>query len=483
MFKKFTSALSSGLDKVVDYSQAQILVALTKRYPDIGEVQELLALISNESNEAIEGPEGADEEDVVDDGKWRPILLTVGLLYKLQKIQDSGENWYNDPAVFVQDGDHEINLLAVFGFYWHLLVEVSGLIKSSDVDHSAENCQDLLKEALNVKLGGHSIETLLAHATDSSSVADHCPDFALLLDRTRKLIVINICGTRMIPAPKMSDVFMDLHATAIDCLHGKAHGGMAIGAKNIMIKIKDLLQEAVDNNPDFGILVTGYSLGAGISQLVAMDLLQERPNVRCISYGAPLIFAPDIDNPEPDNDAGQHLYTVVCNHDGLASASVCTVTRLVAQVKAIDKLQLRKRDMIKLMMSSVAAEDGTDMKEEDDSDGDEDYDKEKLSHKAKVPLTPDWERINEAVTNVEMDSDITKLTHPSKNIFVFKRRTSGEVITRHFQDGAYHFADNLRLRGAMFSHHMPWSYNSLFQGYALDQTTVSQDLIATVLKY
>ena len=61
-----------------------------------------------------------------------------------------------------------------------------------------------------------------------------------------------------------------------------------------------------------GILVTGYSLGAGISQLVAMDLLRERPNVRCISYGAPLIFAPDIDNPEPDNDAGQHLYTVVC---------------------------------------------------------------------------------------------------------------------------------------------------------------------------
>ena len=63
----------------------------------------------------------------------------------------------------------------------------------------------------------------------------------------------------------------------------------------------------------------------------------------------------------------------MCNHDGLASASVCTVTRLVAQVKAIDKLQLRKRDMIKLIMSSVAAEDGTDMKEEDDSDDDEDY--------------------------------------------------------------------------------------------------------------
>ena len=56
--------------------------------------------------------------------------------------------------------------------------------------------------------------------------------------------------------------------------------------------------------------MTGYSLGAGICQLVAMDLLQERPNVRCISYGAPLIFAPDSENPDP-HSAGQHLYTVV----------------------------------------------------------------------------------------------------------------------------------------------------------------------------
>ena len=38
------------------------------------------------------------------------------------------------------------------------------------------------------------------------------------------------------------------------------------------------------------------------------------------------------------------------------------------------------------------------MKEEDDSEDDEDYDKEKLSHKAKVPLTPEWESINEVST-------------------------------------------------------------------------------------
>ena len=45
---------------------------------------------------------------------------------------------------------------------------------------------------------------------------------------------------------------MDLHATAIDFAGGKAHAGMAIGARNILDRIKDLLQEAVDNNPDYG---------------------------------------------------------------------------------------------------------------------------------------------------------------------------------------------------------------------------------------
>ena len=45
---------------------------------------------------------------------------------------------------------------------------------------------------------------------------------------------------------------MDLHASAIDFCGGKAHAGMAIGGRNILDKIKDLLQEAIDNNPDYG---------------------------------------------------------------------------------------------------------------------------------------------------------------------------------------------------------------------------------------
>ena len=50
-------------------------------------------------------------------------------------------------------------------------------------------------------------------------------------------VLVVICGTRMIPTPKMKDVFMDLHADAEPFLDGVAHRGMARGAKNILGKI------------------------------------------------------------------------------------------------------------------------------------------------------------------------------------------------------------------------------------------------------
>ena len=35
----------------------------------------------------------------------------------------------------------EIELLSVFGFYWHLLLEVATVLRSAEIDHAAENFQ------------------------------------------------------------------------------------------------------------------------------------------------------------------------------------------------------------------------------------------------------------------------------------------------------------------------------------------------------
>jgi len=477
MFAKLTKCLSTGISNFADFSQTQLLRALSKKYPDFLEVLEVL--------ESIDGPPQNEDEvespDNQTDGRWRPMVLTIGLLYKLQKIEDSREgHWYNSPEIFVRNDDEEAEMLNVFGFYWHLILKVAGVLRSAEADHSPEG-QDQIKSMLQEAFNPDEIEALIANATDNQVVEEHCPDFALLLDHTHKLIVINICGTRMIPAPKMSDVFMDLYAKAEPFLNGVAHQGMAIGANNILEKCSSQLNEAADRYPEYGVLVTGYSLGAGICQLVAMKLMQEgSSNVRCISYGAPLVYAGD----DQDQNPGKNLFSVVCSHDGLASTSLSTVSKLMAQVRAVDRLQYRKRDMIKLLMQKIETDEGTEMKEEDDSEDDEDFDKDKLSGKPKITLSEDWQRIYDAIQDAQADEGVIKLKHPAKNILVFKRRTTGEVVTRYFQDDCVqHFAESLRLRGAMFNHHMPWSYKSLFAGFGEDTSAVPLEMVQKVLRF
>ena len=42
MLKKLTSCVSHGFEKIVDFSQNQMFELLSKRYPDINEVLEVL---------------------------------------------------------------------------------------------------------------------------------------------------------------------------------------------------------------------------------------------------------------------------------------------------------------------------------------------------------------------------------------------------------------------------------------------------------
>ncbi len=69
----------------------------------------------------------------------------------------------------------------------------------------------------------------------------------------------------------------------------------------------------------------------------------------------------------------------------------------------------------------------------------------------------------------------TQLCHPAGQVFIFKRRES-DVITRRLTDAAP-LSVNLRLRGAMFSHHMPWGYNALFDGFGQSQAAVDLSVL------
>lgn len=276
----------------------------------------------------------------------------------------------------------------------------------------------------------------------------------------------------MIPAPKLKDVFMDLYADSVPFLHGEGHQGMVIGGQNILRLTMNKIIATLHANPGYNFMVIGYSLGAGICQMVALDLTEgaykdmipAETDVRCISFGAPPVFRSDnVDHKSPN------IFSVVYNNDGLASASVASVMKLLMQIRAVNQLQLRRRDMIKLLWNKVPTLDGGELKEEPDDDDDDDFVNKTGSTKTTTVLTDPtslWKAIQEASDSAEEVCSLKPLGHPARQLFLFKRRETN-IITRLLTD-TQPLSDHMRLRGAMFSHHMPWGYNALFEGYGSD---------------
>lgn len=113
--------------------------------------------------------------------------------------------------------------------------------------------------------------------------------FCVLVDHFKKCVVITIRGTL-----SMKDVITDVTA---DCgyfdfdhiANQPCHSGMMITAENIFNKIKahNLLEKAFRHNPNYQLLVTGHSLGAGTAVMLSLKLKKDYPNIRCIAYSPP----------------------------------------------------------------------------------------------------------------------------------------------------------------------------------------------------
>ena len=95
-------------------------------------------------------------------------------------------------------------------------------------------------------------------------------------------------------------------------------------------------------------------------------------------------------------------------------------------------------------------------------------------------------QVREAVESVEKEDSMgmSKLTHPAGNVLVFKRNPKkGQLVLRRFiGPNVHNFSRNLRLKGAMLNHHMPWGYNRLFDGHGIVPGEVSLEEFEDIMK-
>ena len=81
-----------------------------------------------------------------------------------------------------------------------------------------------------------------------------------------------MAGTKVFPMPSAADIIMDLYAESVPFHKGRAHRGMAAACENILEKVLHLIVAKMKELEDFTLLVVGYSLGAGVAQLLGIKL-------------------------------------------------------------------------------------------------------------------------------------------------------------------------------------------------------------------
>ena len=132
--------------------------------------------------------------------------------------------------------------------------------------------------------------------------------------------------------PSTADIIMDRTCMpkAFPFIKAGHTGGMAAACENILERVLHL-----KGLKDYTLLMVGYSLGAGVAQLLGIKLsegeenqqLPEGAKILCVTFGAPPVYAAD-----EVGYVNPNIISVYNHNDGLATLSLHTVTQLFLQV-------------------------------------------------------------------------------------------------------------------------------------------------------
>ena len=164
-----------------------------------------------------------------------------------------------------------------------------------------------------------------------------CPKFLILIHHDTKSVVLVVRGTF-----SLNDILIDLTAYDKKFWQGSnAHAGMLDGAQKILRLARDQLNQLLFDNPQYDLVITGHSLGAGTAILITLALLFEdvpdhlnfKNRIFCFAFAPPPVFRSDA--PLPDSIL-EKILIFILETDLVPSACVGSVDKLIRDFKAAD---------------------------------------------------------------------------------------------------------------------------------------------------
>jgi sn1-specific diacylglycerol lipase len=142
-----------------------------------------------------------------------------------------------------------------------------------------------------------------------------------------KSVVLSIRGSLSV-----SDIFTDLSAAPGDFSapgmpeNTLAHYGMTIGCNKILARLQELnlLERAFKTYPDYELVITGHSLGAGLSVLVGAKLREQYKNLKVYAFATPSGLL----TREAAKFTEQFVFTVVIGDDFVPRISLDSMENL-----------------------------------------------------------------------------------------------------------------------------------------------------------
>eukprot|EP00698_Gefionella_okellyi_P018810 TRINITY_DN5682_c0_g1_i2.p1 TRINITY_DN5682_c0_g1~~TRINITY_DN5682_c0_g1_i2.p1 ORF type:complete len:354 (+),score=62.88 TRINITY_DN5682_c0_g1_i2:746-1807(+) len=139
------------------------------------------------------------------------------------------------------------------------------------------------------------------------------PAYFIALDHERQSVVLAVRGTM-----SLTDTLTDVCASIGPFLDGYGHVGIVHGAEALVEDTQPIIDKAMIDFPTYQLIITGHSLGAAVSALVATLLRPKYPTVHAFAFAPP-----------------------PCMSSALAHLSENYVTSFVVQYDIIPRLSLK----------------------------------------------------------------------------------------------------------------------------------------------